>query len=124
MGKSSHNIAQLNETVLDYDEVLTALGYEVRPNKRMFRRLSMRPLGKENRSFVGVPDMRNARDAELYLRPSVTNGRFVEISQSSSDCDGYWSARFMSYDGKEIGNASSSSLGAAMWAAFAKSKGL
>lgn len=121
----SDRIAVRDTSEADYISVLRALGYEVRPNKRMFRRLSMRKSGSDQ-PFAGVPDMSCAKDAALYLTPRRTGGRFIEIIQSSADPYGYWHARFLSYSGDSdrYGSASSNSLGAAMWAAYAASEGL
>ena len=119
MKDAASRIAVQSATNEDYERVLDVMGYEVRPHARFFRRLAKRRKDS-NDTFSSVPCLRDASDAALYLVAGRTDGRFIEISQSATQ----WSARWMSYDNVTVGNASSVSLGAAMWAAYAKAKGL
>lgn len=99
-----------------YRAVLEAMGFEVRDNARMFRRLSIASTGSIR--FTGVPDFFSASDAALYLTPEKRGGRFIDISQSQVG----WTAQWLRYGaGAESSVASSDSLGAAMWAAFVRS---
>lgn len=99
-----------------YREVLEAMGFEVRDNARMFRRLSMRSAGSIR--FTGVPDFFSASDAALYLTPEKQGGRFIGIRQSQVG----WAARWLRYDANADSTvASADGLGAAMWAAFVRS---
>jgi hypothetical protein len=100
----------------DLVAIMGLLGFEVRPHRRT--RYACRPIG-EGGHFQSLPHLRSAHDAELWLRPERTGGRFDDMGQ---DEDGTWYASFLSKTfGNDYGN--SGTLGLAMFAAFARSEG-
>lgn len=108
----SERITNNRATNEDYEAVLNALGFAVRPHGRMFRRMQMRSNLRHGASWQGVPDMSCPKDAALFL------GRYQKF-EIANDPSGWWTVVC-----REKFKAVSLSLGSAMWAAYVASLGL